>query len=61
MIAQDLPEPTPVLIGPNTRVNIQSSDSSTNIVNDETSALFEALRKSLDASISDHALQQRLR
>ncbi len=60
-IAQDLPEPTPILIGPNTRVNIQSTDSSTNIVNVEKSALFDALRKSLDASISDYALQQRLR
>jgi hypothetical protein len=49
------------LIGPNTRVNIQSSDSSTNIVNVETSALFEALRQSLAGSISDHALRQRLR
>ena len=37
------------------------SSSSPNIVNVETSALFEALHKSLDGSISDHALQQRLR
>jgi len=49
------------LIGPNSRVNIQSSDSSTNIVNVETSALFEALRKTLDGSIADQALQHRLR
>lgn len=49
------------LIGPNSRVNIQSSDSSTNIVNVETSALFEVLRKRLDEAISDQALQQRLR
>lgn len=49
------------LIGPNSRVNIQSLDSSTNIVNVETSALFEALRGSLEKAIPDQALRQQLR
>jgi hypothetical protein len=49
------------LIGPNSRVNIQSADSSTNIVNVETSALFEALRGTLERAIPDQALRQQLR
>jgi hypothetical protein len=49
------------LIGPNSRVNIQSLDSSTNIVDVETSGLFEALRGTLENAIADEALRQRLR
>ncbi len=49
------------LIGPNARVNIQSADSSTNVVNVEASALFEALRRAIAESIQDEALQKGLR
>ena len=49
------------LVGPNTRVNIQSSDSSINVVNVEASALFDDLRKALSESIKDESLRQRIR
>jgi len=48
------------LIGPNTRVNIQSSDASTNVVNVEASALFVALRKAIAESVQDANVKQRL-
>lgn len=49
------------LSGANSRVNIQSADLSTNIVNVEAAALFEALRGSLEKAILDQALRQQLR
>ena len=50
------------LIGPNARVNIQSSDSSTNVVSVESAVLFdnlrEAIRKSsLDSTIAGQLIQ----
>lgn len=48
------------LIGPNTRVNIQSSDSSTNVVNVETSTLFENLRSVIRESIEDAEVGERI-
>ena len=48
------------LIGPNTRVNIQSKDSSTNILNVEPADLFQNLRTTLGDSISDSELVARL-
>lgn len=46
------------LTGPNARVNIQSTDASTNVVNVETSALFIALRKTISESIDDPNVSQ---
>jgi hypothetical protein len=48
------------LTGPNARVNIQSTDSSTNVVNVETSALFVALRKVVSESIADDRARQQV-
>jgi len=49
------------LIGPNTRVNIQSADSSTNVVNVETSDLFDVLQRTISEAIQDPVLNERLR
>ena len=48
------------LIGPNTRVNIQSKDSSTNILNVEPADLFQNLRTTIDNSIADSELVARI-
>ena len=48
------------LIGPNTRVNIQSRDSSTNILNVESADLFRKLRTTINDSITDSELATRL-
>ena len=50
------------LIGPNARVNIQSSDSSTNVVSVESVVLFDNLREvirksSLDSTIAGQLIQ----
>jgi hypothetical protein len=41
------------LNGPNARVNIQSSDSSTNVVNVESAALFDKMRSAMQESINN--------
>ena len=41
------------LIGPNARVNIQSSDSSTNVVSVESAVLFDNLREAIQKSSLD--------
>jgi hypothetical protein len=41
------------LNGPNARVNIQSMDSSTNVVNVESAALFDKLRNAIKESVKD--------
>lgn len=46
--------------GPNARVNVQSTDSSTNVVNVDTSALFVALREVVFQSIADAQARQRV-
>jgi hypothetical protein len=46
--------------GPNARVNIQSTDSSTNVVNVESTLLFQNLRSAIQASISDSELRMML-
>ena len=48
------------LIGPNTRVNVQSSDSSTNVVNVESAALFGSLREAIENSSLDSTASGRL-
>ena len=48
------------LIGPNARVNIQSTDSSTNVVNVESTVLFDNLRGAIRTSISDSELSETL-
>lgn len=48
------------LIGPNTRVNIQSADSSTNVVNIESSTLFDEMKKAIVESIQDELTRSRL-
>ena len=48
------------LIGPNARVNIQSTDSSTNVVNVESTVLFDNLRGAIRTSISDSELSKTL-
>lgn len=48
------------LIGPNARVNIQSTDSSTNVVNVESTVLFDNLRGAIRTSISDSELRKAL-
>ena len=48
------------LIGPNARVNIQSKDSSTNILNVEPADLFQNLRTTINDSITDSELATRL-
>src|SRR5207244_2682771 len=41
------------LSGPNARVNIQSTDSSTNVVNVESADLFDKLRNTIQESVKD--------
>lgn len=56
-------QPTQVvynLIGPNARVNIQSVDTSTNLVEVEPSELFEKLRVLIKNSISDEIISAQL-
>lgn len=48
------------LTGPNPRVNIQSSDLSTNVVNVESGALFDSLREAIQESSMDSSASQRL-
>ena len=48
------------LIGPNTRVNVQSSDSSTNVVNVESATLFGSLREAIENSLMDSTASGRL-
>lgn len=48
------------LIGPNTRVNIQSTDSSTNIVNVETNTLFSEIKKVISEAIADETIRSNL-
>lgn len=48
------------LVGPNARVNIQSADSSTNIVNMEAAALFDDLRSTVRDAIKDSLLEGQL-
>ena len=48
------------LIGPNARVNIQSSDSSTNVVSVESAVLFDDLRKTIRESSLDSTVEQQL-
>ena len=56
-------QPTQViynLIGPNARVNIQSVDTSTNLVEIEPSELFEKLRAVIKDSITDETISAQL-
>ena len=48
------------LIGPNARVNIQSSDSSTNVVSVESAVLFDNLRQAIQKSSLDSTVAQQL-
>ena len=48
------------LIGSNARVNIQSSDSSTNVVNVESAVLFDNLRGAIEESSADSAVARQL-
>src|SRR5439155_20455764 len=48
------------LVGANSRVNIQSSDSSTNVVNVESNTLFTNLRQTIQQSSLDANIVQRL-
>ena len=48
------------LIGQNARVNIQSSDSSTNVVNVESALLFDNLREVIRTSSLDSTVVQQL-
>ena len=48
------------LIGPNARVNIQSSDSSTNVVSVESAVLFDDLRETIRESSLDSTVEQQL-
>ena len=48
------------LIGSNARVNIQSSDSSTNVVNVESGILFDTLREAIRKSSLDSTVVQQL-
>ena len=62
------PRPRPVagpqgvynLIGSNARVNIQSSDSSTNVVSVESAVLFDDLREAIRKSSLDSTVVQQL-
>ena len=66
--AESPPSPRPAagpqvvynLIGPNTRVNIQSSDSSTNVVSVESAVLFDNLREAIQKSSLDSTVAQEL-
>ena len=48
------------LVGPNSRGNIQSSDSSTNVVTVETTTLFNNIRQTIEQSSLDSSAVQRL-
>ena len=48
------------LIGPNARVNIQSSDSSTNVVSVESADLFDNLREAIQKSSLDSTIARQL-
>jgi hypothetical protein len=48
------------LSGPNARVNIQSTDSSTNVVNVESAALFDKLRNAIQESVKDREAMRHL-
>ena len=48
------------LIGSNARVNIQSSDSSTNVVSVESAVLFDDLRETIRESSLDSTVEQQL-
>ena len=48
------------LIGQNARVNIQSTDSSTNVVNVESTVLFDNLCGAIRTSVSDSELSETL-
>lgn len=48
------------LIGPNARVNIQSIDSSTNLVEVEPTELFGRIREAIDQSVQDGELLKKL-
>jgi hypothetical protein len=48
------------LSGPNARVNIRSTDSSTNVVNVESAALFDKLRNKMQEAIKDADALKRL-
>ena len=66
--AESPPSPRPAagpqvvnnLIGPNTRVNIQSSDSSTNVVSVESAVLFDNLREAIQKSSLDSTVARQL-
>ena len=66
--AESPPSPRPAagpqvvynLIGPNTRVNIQSSDSSTNVVSVESAVLFDNLREVIQKSSLDSTVARQL-
>ena len=66
--AESPPSPRPAagpqvvnnLIGPNTRVNIQSSDSSTNVVSGESAVLFDNLREAIQKSSLDSTVERQL-
>ena len=66
--AESSPSPRPAaepqavynLIGPNARVNIQSSDSSTNVVSVESAVLFDDLRETIRESSLDSTVEQQL-
>ena len=66
--AESPPSPRPAagpqvvnnLIGPNTRVNIQSSDSSTNVVSVESAVLFDNLREAIQIFSLDSTLARQL-
>jgi len=57
------PQPTQIvynLIGPNARVNIQSVDASTNLVEIEPEDLFDKLRQTIQHAIADKSLSATL-
>lgn len=47
------------LVGANSRVNIQSSDSSTNVINVQSSQLFADMRQTIEQASSDSVVTQR--
>jgi hypothetical protein len=46
--------------GPNARVNVQSQDSSVNVVNVNTSELFTNLKATLEKNVADESLKSQL-
>lgn len=48
------------IVGPNARVNIQSTDSSTNVVNMDAPALFDGMREAVREAIDDSVLESQL-